>query len=98
VTEHEGQEEELAVGRYVANSDGVSCEFALVVSDKWQRLGIGHRLMNLLIKIARDRGLETMEGEVLSGNSKMLGLLKSLDFRVANHPEDVSIQVVTKAL
>jgi acetyltransferase len=98
VTEQEGQEEELAVGRYVANSDGVSCEFALVVSDKWQRLGIGHRLMNLLIKIARDRGLETMEGEVLSGNTKMLGLLKSLDFRVANHPEDVSIQVVSKAL
>jgi acetyltransferase len=98
VTEQEGQEEELAVGRYVANSDGVSCEFALVVSDKWQRLGIGHRLMNLLIKIARDRGLETMEGEVLSGNTKMLGLLKSLDFRVANHPEDMSIQVVSKAL
>ena len=54
--------------------------------------------MSLLIRIARDRGLETMEGEVLSGNTKMLGLMKSLDFRVANHPDDVSIQVVSKAL
>jgi acetyltransferase len=98
VTEQEGQEEELAVGRYVTNSDGVSCEFALVVSDKWQRLGIGHRLMSLLIRIARDRGLESMEGEVLSGNTKMLGLMKSLDFRISNHPDDVSIQVVSKVL
>jgi acetyltransferase len=81
-----------------SSSDGVSCEFALVVSDKWQRLVIGHRLMSLLISIARDRGLESMEGEVLSGNTKMLGLMKSLDFRVANHPDDVSIQVVSKAL
>ena len=77
VTEHEGQEEQLAVGRYVTNSDGVSCEFALVVSDKWQRLGIGPRIMNTLIRVARDRGLETMEGEVLTGNVKMLGLLQS---------------------
>jgi len=98
VTGEGGQEEELAVGRYVANADGMSCEFALVVSDKWQRMGIGHRLMNQLIKIARDRGLETMEGEVLCGNSKMLGLLKSLDFRIANHPDDASIMSVSKAL
>jgi acetyltransferase len=98
VTERDGQEEELGVGRYVANSDGSSCEFALVVSDKWQRLGIGHRLMNLLIRIARDRGLETMEGEVLSSNTKMLGLLKSLDFHVTNHVDDGSIKTVSRAL
>jgi len=98
VTGKGGQEEELAVGRYVTNADGVSCEFALVVSDKWQRLGIGHRLMNQLIKIARDRGLETMEGEVLSSNTKMLGLLKSLDFHASSHPDDASIMIVSKDL
>lgn len=98
VTERDGQEEEQAVGRYVTNSDGSSCEFALVVSDKWQRLGIGHRLMNLLIKIARDRGLETMEGEVLRSNAKMLALLKSLDFHVTNHSEDEAIKSVSRAL
>ncbi|MGD8312948.1 MAG: bifunctional acetate--CoA ligase family protein/GNAT family N-acetyltransferase [Gammaproteobacteria bacterium] len=98
VAEHDGQEEELAVGRYVTNSDGSSCEFALVVSDKWQRLGIGHRMMNLLIRIARDRGLESMEGEVLSSNTKMLGLLKSLDFHITDHADDGSIKTVSRAL
>jgi acetyltransferase len=98
VTERDGVEEELGVARYVTNSDGVSCEFALVVSDEWQHRGIGHRLMNLLMKVARDRGLETMEGEVLSANSKMLDLLRSLDFRIHNVPDDAGIKAVSKEL
>jgi acetyltransferase len=98
VTEDAGQEHQLAVCRYVTNSDGVSCEFALVVTDQWQRLGIGHRMMNQLIRIARDRGLESMEGEVMSSNSKMLGLLHSLDFQIMPHTEDASVMIARKTL
>ena len=98
VNERSGREEELGVARYVTNSDRVSCEFALVISDAWQHRGIGHRLMNLLMKVARDRGLETIEGEVLSANSKMLDLLRSLDFRIYNVPDDAGIKAVSKTL
>jgi acetyltransferase len=98
VTEQDGQEQQIGVGRYVTNLDGESCEFGLVIADRWQGLGIGHRIMNLLIKVARDRGLASMEGEVLSDNGKMLALLKSLDFHIETHPEDPGIRVVSKAL
>jgi len=98
VTDRDGREEELGVARYVTNSDGVSCEFALVIADAWQHRGIGYRLMNLLMKVARDRGLETMEGEVLSANTKMLDLLRSLDFRITNVPDDTGIKAVSKQL
>ncbi|MEW8311983.1 MAG: bifunctional acetate--CoA ligase family protein/GNAT family N-acetyltransferase, partial [Candidatus Thiodiazotropha taylori] len=74
VTEDQHHEVELGVARYVINPDKRSCEFALVVADEWQRQGIGHKLMNHLMGIARDRGLERMEGEVLSNNFKMLDL------------------------
>lgn len=94
VTETDGHEIELGVARYVINPDKRSCEFALVVSDSWQRQGIGHRLMHHLMEIARDRGLEKIEGEVLSNNHKMLGLMKSLNFHVASSPEDSSIKQV----
>ena len=87
-------ETELGVARYVTNPDKKSCEFALVVADQWQRQGIGHRLMHQLMEIARDRGLERMEGEVLSNNFKMLDLMKSLNFHITTSPEDNSIKQV----
>ncbi|MEJ2453780.1 MAG: GNAT family N-acetyltransferase [Candidatus Thiodiazotropha sp.] len=90
VTEVDNHEVELGVARYVINPDKKSCEFALVVNDKWQRQGIGHRLMHHLMEVARDRGLEKMEGEVLSNNFKMLDLMKSLNFSIATSPEDTS--------
>ena len=94
VTETDNHEVELGVARYVTNPDKKSCEFALVVSDRWQRQGIGHRLMHHLMEIARDRGLLKMEGEVLSNNFKMLDLMKSLNFHIATSPEDSSIKQV----
>ncbi len=98
VTKHDGEEEELAVGRYITNVDRRSCEFALVVSDRWQRRGIGHRLMHMLMEIARNRGLEEMRGEVLSNNHKMLELMKSLGFRISVDPEDPGIKRVVHTL
>jgi len=91
VTQVDGKETELGVARYVINPDHRSCEFAMVVSDRWQRQGIGHRLMLHLMEIARDRGLKVFEGEVLSDNHKMLELLRSLDFRIAKNAEDPGI-------
>jgi acetyltransferase len=93
-TEEENHEVELGVARYVINPDKKSCEFALVVSDTWQRQGIGHRLMHNLMEVARDRGLEKMEGEVLSNNFKMLDLMKSLNFYITTSPDDNSIKQV----
>ncbi|MCU7920152.1 MAG: bifunctional acetate--CoA ligase family protein/GNAT family N-acetyltransferase [Candidatus Thiodiazotropha sp. (ex Epidulcina cf. delphinae)] len=98
VTENGNHEVELGVARYVTNPDKLSCEFALVVADQWQRQGIGHRLMHQLMEIARDRGLEKMEGEVLSNNFKMLDLMKSLNFHVSTSPEDNSIKQVAIGL
>jgi acetyltransferase len=94
VTDENNHEIELGVARYVTNPDKKSCEFALVVSDKWQRQGIGHKLMHHLMEIARDRGLERMEGEVLSNNFKMLDLMKSLYFSITTSADDSSIKEV----
>jgi acetyltransferase len=82
----------------VTNLDKKSCEFALVVSDQWQRKGIGHYLMQKLMEVARDRGLERMQGEVLRNNYKMLELMKNLNFQMQNHPEDVNIKQVETEL
>jgi len=91
-------EEQIGVARYYTNPDQKSCEFALVVSDAWQGHGIGHQLMQSLMEIARDRGLESMEGQVLSNNTRMLGLMRSLHFAIVRDPEDNAIKRVTIGL
>ena len=93
-----GEGRVLGVVRYLSNSDNISCEFALVVSDAYQNQGLGHRLMKKLIDVAFDKGISVIEGEVLSNNYKMLGLMKSLGFSIANDPEDMNVKIVTKRI
>lgn len=87
-------EEEIGVARYLTNPDKKTCEFAIVVSDKWQGKGIARLLMQKLIEIARNRSLEVMEGQVLANNYRMLELMTSLNFKVSNDPNDNGIKVV----
>jgi len=86
-------EEELGVARYATNIDKISCEFALVVSDRWQGRGVARLLMQNLIDVARSKGLEKMEGQVLSNNSKMLTLMKALNFKIRNDPDDPGVKL-----
>ncbi len=90
----DGAEEQIGVARYATNLDKKSCEFALVVSDRWQSKGIAHRLMRNLMEVARDRDLERMDGQVLSNNFKMLELMESLNFKISNCSDDSSIKLV----
>ena len=53
VLEHPDKVTELRVANYVINPDRKSCEFALMVADKWQNKGIGSHLMTALIEAAR---------------------------------------------
>ena len=98
VLEQSGEETELGVARYVTNPDGVSCEFALVVADEWQKKGIGSRLMTALMDAAHQRGLKHMEGEILATNHTMLELVERLGFTVYTSPDDPTIKLVSMSL
>lgn len=98
VTVEQEQEVELGVARYAINPDGESCEFALVVADKFTGKGLGHKLMLSLMDAARSKGLKTIEGEVLIENHNMLELMGHLGFTSKICEEDRHIVNVSKAL
>jgi acetyltransferase len=89
---------QVGVARYVMNPDGKSCEFAIVVSDEIQKQGIGSRLMNALIRSARQHGLSVMEGMVLAGNQPMLTLMDELGFSQRPSEDDPETVVVERSL
>ncbi|MCG8370681.1 MAG: bifunctional acetate--CoA ligase family protein/GNAT family N-acetyltransferase [Proteobacteria bacterium] len=93
-----GGEEQIGVARYATNVDRKSCEFALVVSDEWRGLGLGHYLMRDLMDVARDRDIDLMEGQVLSENKRMLKLMTALGFDIGVDPDDRMITRVARRL
>jgi acetyltransferase len=94
----ETNEEEIGVARYVIDPGGANCEFAIVVADKWQKRGIGTRLMNALIRHLQASGVKRISGTVLKRNSAMRKFVKQMDFEEANIPDDPYILLVTKHL
>lgn len=98
VTEDESMPRELGVGRYIMNPDGHSVEFALVVSDDCQGLGIGARILTTLMQAAKYKGVTLFEGEVLGVNKPMLSLVKKLGFSIETIAGDTEVVRVVKNL
>jgi len=77
----------VAEARYVVDASGEECEFAVVVADDWQHLGLARRLMQALMRSAAEAGLQRMVGDVLATNRAMLSLAQSLGFKTLRHPD-----------
>ena len=88
----------VGVSRYITNPDQSSCEFALLVADDFKGKGLGSRLMESIMDVARDKGLSEIEGLVLAKNSDMLDLMKNLGFTSKRYAEDPDFNLVTHAL
>lgn len=98
VVKQAGDEVEIGVARYFTNPDGNSCEFAIVIADEWRKKGIGSRLMKQLIQAARNRGFNTIEGEILADNRPMIMLMRHLGFRIQTHESDPVLVIASKTL
>ncbi len=93
-----GEEVEIAIARYVINPDGDSCEFGVVVDDKWQGRGLGTLLMETLMDEARSKGIKRIEGSVLSDNTHMLRLMRNLGFAIETSAESPEMRDVARSL
>jgi acetyltransferase len=63
-------------------------EFALLVSDRWQRRGLGTQLLSQLIQVARAERLSRLSAEILPENNEMQRLSRKLGFDVREDRED----------
>ncbi|MCV2351169.1 bifunctional acetate--CoA ligase family protein/GNAT family N-acetyltransferase [Paucibacter sp. Y2R2-4] len=88
----------IGVSRYITNPDQSSCEFSLVVADDFSGKGLGSRLMDSIMEVAREKGLSEINGIVLTKNPGMLRLMKSLGFAIKPFDEDPDFKWVTHPL
>lgn len=68
----------VAVGRYIRLPDDPrSADIALAVVDDYQGRGLGSILLESLVDVARENGIERFVGHVLADNAPMLALLRN---------------------
>ena len=76
----------VALAQY-ALDDGREAEFAVVVADDWQRVGLARQLLDDLAARAAGFGIAALNGVVLAENWPMLGLAAAAGFDLADGRE-----------
>ena len=81
---------EIGVARYSMTDDNCA-EFAVVVADAWQGLGVGTLLLRHLFRCAEIAGIKKVEGTVLRENRNMLKFARGFGFETRTERDDVSL-------
>jgi acetyltransferase len=77
-----GKRKILGVSRLSIESDGKHGEMAFIVSDYWQGLGLGTKLVDYTLDIAKEKGLENIYAIMLQDNYRALSLTKKMGFNI----------------
>lgn len=80
----------IGIGGLMVEPDFKTGEFAVVVDDRYQGKGIGYKLIDVLIGIAEEKGLEEFYGIVLAENRRMLHVCQKLGMSVRPLPEGLN--------
>jgi acetyltransferase len=78
----------LGIGRLTRLREGDAPEFAILVSDQVQRLGLGTELLRRLVEVGRSEGVATIKGYIVPENVGMQAVSKNLGFTVTYSPEE----------
>jgi acetyltransferase len=85
VAEHEdpetGEKQVVGIGRLTKLHGTTDAEFAMLVVDDFQRRGIGSELLNRLLQIGREEGVERVVAYMLGENRGMRLISKRLGFQ-----------------
>jgi acetyltransferase len=87
----------VGVGRLAAEADRQSAECAFLVTDGWQRRGIGTQLLDVCLQVARGWGCRTIWAQTSSDNCPMLKVFGARGFDV-QHGNDWGTVTCRKSL
>jgi len=91
-----GEHEIRGVGRLSKIRDTDEAEFALVVSDRYQGLGLGTELVSRLLQVGRDENINRIFGDILPENIEMQRICEKLGFKMTHNVKESLIRAVTE--
>jgi len=87
----DGKRKILGVVRVGIEPDGKAGEIAFIVADPWQRLGVGTKMVDYAIEIAKDMKIETLYAIMLPDNFRAISLMKKMGFTIT-YPQDGTVK------
>jgi acetyltransferase len=87
-----GERRIIAVGRMSKLHGRNEAEVAVLVSDQYQKLGLGNELLRRVVEVARDEKLSQVSAEMLPDNIAMQAIMRHLGFRVRATEDLTSIR------
>jgi acetyltransferase len=66
-----------------------TAEFAVIVADPWQGKGLGKKLIERVVGIAKENGVRSLYGDVLFENQRMIALAKKIGFNLLGPEEGI---------
>ena len=82
------QDEIIGVGRLIKAHGENEADFAILVTDQFQRKGLGTELLRRLIQFGHDEKLQRLTGNILAENQGMQEVCKKLGFRLHHLQEE----------
>jgi len=89
-----GQHRILGVGRLIKLHMKHEAEVAVLVSDQYQKQGLGIELLRRTVQVARDEKLSGVHAEMLRDNLGVQNIFKKLGFRLCLQADSSSISAV----
>ena len=90
-----GEHEILGGGRLIKIRGTEDAEFALVVSDRFQGLGLGTELVSRLLQVGRDENIDRIFGDILPENAEMQRICEKLGFKKTYNVDESLIRMET---
>ncbi len=87
-----GEPRIMGVGRMNRAQAGNDAEVAVLVSDRYQKLGLGQELLSRVIEIARKENVSSVSAEMLTDNIAMQVIMKRLGFKVRTSKDMSSVR------
>ncbi|KQC03587.1 MAG: acetyl CoA synthetase subunit alpha [Candidatus Cloacimonas sp. SDB] len=92
--EENGKKMMAGVVRLIADQYNETAEFAIVIADPWQNLGLGNKFTDYIHNIARKRGIQKITANILANNHIMLHMFKKRGFTLEKQEDSYYAELV----
>ena len=80
--EDEGRNKIIGVGRLIADPDVEIMEYAILITDKWQKKELGYILTKYCMEVAKSRNINLLVAETTRDNKPMISVFRKLNFKI----------------
>jgi acetyltransferase len=91
--EEGGQRKLIGVGRLIADPDHETVEYAVLITDAWQKKELGSKLTDYCLDIAKKWHLKRIVAQTTTDNTPMISVFQKRGFNITYHDGDSTVDV-----